>query len=80
MTVDEFRQWCEFYRDYPFDDFHRFHRPAALVSVSMAGGDIDKKLDWLQPPPIPEGMSTADVLTMRAFGFKQPGKDDHGSR
>lgn len=73
MTPDEFMQWVEFYRLFPFDDFHRFHRPAALVSQSMAGGEIQEKLDWLQPDSRNDGLSDADMKTMRAFGFTSKG-------
>lgn len=50
MTAEELESWREFYIRWPFDDLHRFHRPAALVSVSMAGGDFNERLAVLQPP------------------------------
>lgn len=50
MTVEEFDAWAAFFRRWPFDDYHRFHRPAALVSVSMGGGEIQDRLDFLEPP------------------------------
>ena len=49
MTQREFHDWCDFYRLFPFDDYHRHHRPAALVSVSMGGGDVSERLEWLSP-------------------------------
>lgn len=70
MTQAEYLTWLEFYRLYPFDDFHRFHRPAALISQSMAGGDIKQRLEWLQPEPIPDGLNYADLRTIAAMGFK----------
>jgi hypothetical protein len=69
MSQAEFDRWSQFYRDYPFDDLHRYHRPAALISVSMAGGEIQDKLNWLHPEPLPDGLSLADVNTMKAFGL-----------
>lgn len=72
MTQKELHQWMEFYRNYPFDDFHRFHRPAALISTSMAGGDIKDRLEWLMPEPVPDGLNEADLRTMKALGIKQP--------
>lgn len=51
MPQREFIAWMDFYRLYPFDDFHRYHRPAALVSVSLGGGDVQQRLDWLHPLP-----------------------------
>lgn len=70
MTQAEFLTWIEFYKLYPFDDFHRFYRPAALISRSMAGGEIQPLLDWMQPDPRNSGMGDADMATLRAFGFK----------
>jgi hypothetical protein len=50
MPKAELVAWREFYTRWPFDDFHRFHRPAALISVSLGGGDFKERLDLLQPP------------------------------
>jgi hypothetical protein len=75
MSQAEFHRWIQFYREQPFDDFHRYHRPAALVSVSLAGGDIKERLEWLQPEPIPDGLDRADVATMKAFGFTPKAKE-----
>lgn len=72
MPQSEFDSWCEFYRAWPFDDMHRYHRPAALISTSMAGGDIQERLDWLQPPSWASEYSSADLRTIRALGFKPP--------
>ena len=73
MTQAEFEGWLEFYRMYPFDDFHRFHRPAALVARSLGGGEVQPLLDWLQPDRGTEGLTDSDVATMRAFGFTRKG-------
>ena len=72
MTQAEFMAWVAFYRQHPFDDFHRIHRPAALIARSIGGGDVKAMLDWLAPEPVPEGYSAADVKTMAAFGVKPP--------
>ena len=74
MTQAEFHKWMMFYRDYPFDDFHRYYRPAALVSVSIAGGEAKERLERLAPEPIPDGLDVADVATIKAFGFN-PNKE-----
>lgn len=71
MTQDEFLAWAAFYREQPFDDLHRFHRPAALVAASMSG-DLRAKLEFLAPEPVPEGLQASDLATLRAFGI-QPG-------
>lgn len=72
MTPVEFSAWVAFYKLWPFDDFHRFHRPAALIAQSMAGGEVQPRLDWLQPPLPTDGpgLTEADLNTMKAFGFK----------
>jgi len=73
MSRTEFLAWLAFYELHPFDDFHRFHRPAALIAASMGGGSIDDRLDWLQPPPPPlVQYSDADMNTFKAFGIKPP--------
>lgn len=58
--------WRAFYRLFPFDDLHRFHRPAALVASSM-GGDLKSRLAWLQPEPPAAGRTDADSNTIRFF-------------
>jgi hypothetical protein len=68
MCSAEFISWAEFYRQCPFDDFHRFHRPAALVAGSLGGGgedDMRKRLDWLQPRD--DGMTSGDRDLFRAM-------------
>ena len=69
MSQAEYHRWVDFYRSQPFDDFHRYHRPAALVSVSLAGGDIKERLEWLQPDDVPDGLNDADVRTIKALGM-----------
>lgn len=69
MSEKEFARWVEYYRAFPFDDFHRFHRPAAMIAQSMGGGDIEQRLEWLQPGDA-AGLNEADLKTMKAFGFK----------
>ncbi len=68
MSQAEFLAWAEFYRNFPFDDKHRYHRPAALVATSMGGGDVQANLDWLQPPP-DDGRSQSDRDLYKAVGI-----------
>ena len=76
MSLAEFARWAEFYERHPFDDLHRYHRPAALISRSMSGADIGELLEWLQPKEIIEaadsGYSEADLNTFKALGMKPP--------
>lgn len=71
--------WVEFYRAYPFDDFHRFHRPAALVAGSLGGGELQPRLDWLQPPP-DDGQTDADRQLFEAAGVKRRVVKKRGKR
>jgi hypothetical protein len=72
MTEKEYRSWVEFYRMSPFDDLHRFHRPAALIARSFSGGDVGDLLEWLQPRPEAQDWTQADINTFKAFGAKPP--------
>ena len=76
MTQGEFVAWREFYRQQPFCDLHRYHRPATLVATSLGGGDLNARLDWLAPEPeqAAGGWSAADVATFKAMGVKPPAK------
>ena len=76
MSQVEFERWFDFYQMHPFDDLHRYHRPAALISRSMSGADIGELIEWLQPREVIEaaesGYSEADLNTFKAFGMKPP--------
>lgn len=48
MSQNEFLSWQQFYAEHPFDDAHRYHRPAALVAGSMAKLDMAGALKWLR--------------------------------
>ena len=61
MDPEEIDAWRSFYVRWPFDDLHRYHRPAALVSVSLGGGDFDARVNLLQPPPETEPDPDADL-------------------
>lgn len=70
ITRTELLDWIAFYERHPFDDYHRFVRPAALVSASLGGGNVMDRIKWLQPAP-DDGMTDADMNTLRAFGIKR---------
>jgi hypothetical protein len=80
MTPAELESWRVFYQHFPFDDFHRFHRPAALVSASMASGDINdviaQRVKWLAPQqskhPNESGWSEAELNSFKAHGITPP--------
>lgn len=76
MTRNEEVSWREFYKLHPFDDLHRFHRPAAMVASSLGGADVKSRLEWLAPEPevIVPGYSAADMATFKALGQKPPQK------
>lgn len=74
MSQVEFERWQQFYQLSPFDDLHRFHRPAAIIAHSMAGTEISKLLEFLRPPLVENGYSSADLATLGALGAIPPGK------
>lgn len=79
MMKPEVLAWVEFYKQNPFDDYHRFYRPAAFVANAFSGRDINESLAWFEKRPIAAeavGYSAADARTMEAFGMKPPKKDD----
>jgi hypothetical protein len=57
---------------FPFDDEHRYHRPAALIA-SAWGGKFKEQLEFLSPTPeAPEPekqgkYSKADLASMNAL-------------
>lgn len=71
MTAEEFDEWRVYYVQHPFDDLHRYHRPAALIGSSMSG-KYEDKLKFLAPQPKPPGLSQADINTLQAFGLRPP--------
>jgi hypothetical protein len=73
MSASEFETWVEFYKMYPFDDLHRYHRPHALLAAVTGGGEVGEYIEWLQPDRAMEGMTDADRATMRALGYTRKG-------
>ena len=63
--TDGFRAFFELY---PFDDLHRYHRPAALVT-SAFGGKYEDRLAFLAPSPMDPSLTDADRDVSKALGF-----------
>lgn len=77
----ELDDWREYYRLYPFDDHHRYHRPAALIASNVGGimssnydmnAALRSNLEFLSPEPLVSTTSDADITTMRTLGIKPP--------
>lgn len=73
----ELEGWREFYRLFPFDDYHRFYRPAALIAAMESAGSyrqqaLESHLKWLQPEPVIAEFGEIDMKTLKAFGLKPP--------
>lgn len=64
LTPGELEGWRAYARLFPFDDLHRYHRPAALIAqhASTKGGDLKKLLDFLQPRPQPRATKLVQVI------------------
>lgn len=76
MGEDEWLRWIEFFKLHPFDDYSRFHRPAALVASSMGGAEVGDLLDWLEHKPLRTArFNEVDLSLMERFGHKPPRKD-----
>ena len=74
MSQAEFGAWVAFYRQQPFDDLHRYHRPAALVAASMSG-EFKDRLAFLAPEPVPAGYAPSELATFAAFGITPPPRE-----
>lgn len=60
---------------YPFDDRHRYHRPAALIASMHAKYQqqaLEGHLKWLSPDPIVYDFTAADMRTIAALGGIPP--------
>lgn len=68
MPAAELDGWRVFYELYPFDDLHRFHRPAAVVGATF-GGKFESILTFLAPNPNDPELSDADRDVAKALGF-----------
>jgi hypothetical protein len=71
LTPDELESWRQFYTRWPFDDFHRFHRPAALVATSFGGGEMEPVLDWLQPPEYERPQADRDLFAAAGVSIRR---------
>ena len=77
MSQCEFERWYDFYQMNPFDDLHRFHRPAAWIARSMNGAEIQPMIEWLHPDysnSLDSEYSEEDLKTFKALGLEKPPK------
>lgn len=78
MSRAEFEAWIEFYKKHPFDDAHRYHRPAAWLTMAFNGVQPVKSMVWLTDEiedmdmPNADGLTGADLSTLRALGLTPP--------
>lgn len=76
IDAPELADWIEFYRLFPFDDMHRFYRPAALLTKAQGvKASMSEIMRILQPDPLPLGDGYDDDAQDRArslmnMGFK----------
>lgn len=69
MPQSEFYSWINFYKLYPFDDMHRFYRPAAIIAHT-GGVKLEDAIEWMQPDASFVDFSEADINTFKALGIK----------
>ena len=68
MSASEMQDWRNYYAEHPFDDVHRYHRPAAVVAGAFGGGDFGKTLDFLiNGKPKETQLSDIDQSILKAF-------------
>lgn len=72
MPERQIHAWREFYVLYPFDDYHRHYRPAALIASRQPGGSMQEFLQFLLPDPVSGGFADSDLRTFAALGIKPP--------
>lgn len=74
MSDVEWQQWRWYYNRHPFDDAHRYHRPALARTMIHGGLTVQETLDWLDDgvPAAPMTPEEADANTLRAFGLQRP--------
>ncbi len=68
IPAAELDGWRSFYELYPFDDLHRFHRPAAVIGTAF-GGKYESIIGFLAPSPDDPVLSAADRDVSKALGF-----------
>lgn len=72
MSEPEYRRWQRFYLQQPFDDVHRYYRPAALQAAAFGGGNIGKMMDFLIDKAEKPPEADADLSVFAAFGVAPP--------
>jgi len=74
MPYSEYENWRKFYLIHPFDDFHRYYRPAALLAslhATQQNTALKAALDFLQPNPLAAHLNETDRRTLTAFGLNR---------
>lgn len=77
MSRGEFCDWYDRYVAEPFDDAHRFHRPAAWLAFQFNGVQPRESMKWLTDGTMPAApdvtvagqWSDADRATLATLGF-----------
>ena len=72
MSEREFQRWQRFYLQQPFDDVHRYYRPAALQAAAFGGGNIGEMMDFLVNKAEKPPETDADLSVFAAFGVPPP--------
>lgn len=71
MPRKDYEAFRQFYQLFPFDDHHRFHKPAAVIAASM-GMKMEDSMRVLDPPPNESGWSQAELNSFRSGGVTPP--------
>ena len=73
ITNREFLDWIAFYKNFPFDVHHRYHRPASMIFSEGKHERFETGLEFLDagstvsPELNMEGLSEADLSIIRTL-------------
>ena len=70
MGAGEFERWRQYYRDMPFDDEHRYYKPATMITAiaGKTGKTAEHYMGYLRP--LRQEYTDADMSVFKAFGIK----------
>ena len=71
MSSREFEGWIDYFNRHPFDDLHRYHRPALIAGDLLREGvNVKVLMNWLTNGEAI--VEDADANTLRVLGVSRP--------
>ena len=76
MSLREYEGWIDYFNRHPFDDLHRYHRPALGDTLIRGGVAFDRVIEWMRDDMTTKAneptAEDADANTLRALGLSRP--------